>query len=103
MSEFEQELPKTAPGVVFSRVDEGGVLLSTDDEVYYGLNDVGAEIWEGLDHEETLDGLCARLEDRYPEVEPGTLRADVVELLGDLSELGLLSRAGTGKSRDEPA
>lgn len=103
MAETEYELPRTGSGVVFSRVDEGGVLLSTEDEVYYGLNEVGAEIWQGLDREETLEGLCSRLEERYPEVSSEELRADVLELLDELSELGLLAETGSRTNRDEPA
>lgn len=94
MTDAERQLPRPASGVVFSRIDEGGVLLSTEEEVYYGLNEVGAEVWELLDGEETRDGLCSRLEDRYPDVDPASLREDVGDLLGRLGELGLVVLEG---------
>lgn len=103
MSDTVTCLPNAAPAVVFTRVREGAVLLSTEDEVYYGLNEVGAAIWESLDREETLDGLCARLEERYPGVEPERIREDAEDLIRRLSDLGLVAPGDTERSRDAPA
>lgn len=103
MSHAVQDLPGTAPDVVFSRVREGGVLLSTEDEVYYGLNEVGAEVWESLEREETVQELLDRLEDRYPGVDPGRVRADVDDLLRRLAELGLLAEEAAGEREDASA
>ena len=35
-------LPHPSPAAIFKELDEGGVLLSTTDEVYFGVNPVGA-------------------------------------------------------------
>lgn len=95
------KLPRAGSEVVFSRIDGGGVLLSTEEEVYYGLNEVGAEVWELLDGEETRDALCSRLADRYPDADPTSLREDVAELLERLAELGLVVQGG--EPRGAPA
>lgn len=93
-TDAEGRLPRPASGVVYSRIGDGAVLLSTEEEVYYGLNEVGAEVWELLDGEETRDGLCSRLVDRYPEADPASLRQDVEDLLGRLDELHLVVPGG---------
>ena len=85
-----KRLPTKNPDVVFQRLDEGGVLLSTQSEVYFGLDPVGAVIWELLPPNlEALDTLLEALGDRYPEVAPATLRTDALEFLKALVEAGL--------------
>ena len=87
-------LPTPNCDVVYKRVMDGAVLLSTTDEVYYGLNVVGALVWEQLPPTLTrLDELCTRLTRRYPDVAADTIRADVVELLDDLLAHGLVHAA----------
>jgi hypothetical protein len=80
-----------SPEVIFREVEDGAVLLSTKDEVYFGLNRVGARIWGLLslqDHD--LDDLCQALADEYPEVGLESLQEDVSELLTQLQDLGLV-------------
>ena len=78
-------LPRPHPGVLFKTVSDGAVLLHVEEEVYFGLNDVGARIWQMLPPACTdLDDLCAQLSVVYTEVAPEILRADVLELLGQL-------------------
>ena len=86
------KLPNKNPDVVFRRVSEGAVLLSTTDEVYFGLNEVGAFIWEqldaGLENTAALGDALAR---EYPDVDASTIEADMHELLDELLRVGLLS------------
>jgi len=85
-------LPKPADGVIFRALDEGGVLLHARDEVYFGLNEVGARVWDLLPpRSATMDELVSALLADYPEVPPETIRGDVQELLDDLVEHGLLA------------
>ena len=88
-------LPHPHPAVVFRTVSEGAVLLQMEEEVYFGLNGVGGRIWQLLPPEcKDLDELCVRLHESYPDVEPATLRGDVVELLGQLKEHKLVVEPG---------
>ena len=41
-------LPVPNPKVLFKSMSDGAVLFSTDNEVYFGLNSVGARVWELL-------------------------------------------------------
>ena len=84
-------LPKPVVDVVFCEVENGAVLLHAAQEVYYGLNQVGAEIWQLLPPASAeIDGLLASLQTRYPEVPVTMLRDDVDALLTDLAAHGLV-------------
>ena len=84
-------LPIANPGVICKSVPDGAVLFSTTDEVYFGLNEVGARVWELLPPAtRTLDELCAAVQRHYPDVALGTIRTDVMELLDELASQGLV-------------
>ena len=85
-------LPVPNPKVLFKAMSDGAVLFSTDNEVYFGLNSVGARIWELLPPVcATFDELCTRLLAEYPEVPRRIIEADVKELLSDLSSHKLVA------------
>jgi hypothetical protein len=79
-------LPRPHPSVVFRVVSEGAVLLHTEDELYFGLNAVGAHVWELLTQCTSVDELCTDLGEMYPGVAPDTLKADVLELCQQLRQ-----------------
>ncbi len=86
-------LPKAVGEVVFCEVEDGAVLLHAAQEIYYGLNHVGAEIWQLLPPATpTLADLLAALQVRYPDVAVATLQDDVEALLADLAEHGLVEQ-----------
>ena len=79
-------LPVANPKVIFKALSDGAVLFSTEDEVYFGLNDVGAQVWALLPPAvATMDELCAAMAAHYPEVEPSVIRTDVTELMAELA------------------
>lgn len=85
-------LPVPDPAVIFRTLPDGAVLLHTATEVYYGLNVVGARVWELLPPAVLdLDELCAQLAAEYPDADPSEVRADVVELLDELRDAGLVT------------
>jgi len=83
-------LPIANPAVVYRALSEGAVLFSTTDEVYFGLNAVGSRVWELLGVHRTFDDLCAAIAQEYSDVDPDTIRADVDELLEELTGYGLV-------------
>lgn len=84
-------LPIPSPDVIHKAVADGAVLLSTKDEVYYGLNAVGTCIWERLPPVLThLDDLCVSVSKVYPDIDPRTIRTDAEQLIGELLAHGLL-------------
>jgi hypothetical protein len=87
-------LPRPHPGVLFKTVSDGAVLLHVEEEIYFGLNDVGTRIWQLLPPtSSSLEELCAELSRTYTDVALEILRADVLELLGQLEENQLVVAA----------
>lgn len=84
-------LPTPLPQVIFQRIDDGAVLFDPRAEIYFGLNEVGAKVWQFLDQASSVEALCERLAVDYPDVDRDTLRSDVVELLGQLASEGLVA------------
>lgn len=88
-----QALPTPVPGVLFQALDDGAVLLSPATELYFGLNHVGARVWELLPPAtSTLEELCARFREIYPDA-GDTLERDVAALLDQLLTEGLVNAA----------
>jgi hypothetical protein len=88
-------LARSCVHVLFQPVAEGGVLLDTRSETYFGLNAVGARVCELLPRHSSLESLCAELGREYAGVPTETLRTDVTELLDELVGLGLLEMPGS--------
>jgi Coenzyme PQQ synthesis protein D (PqqD) len=74
---------KPREGVIAKMVGAEMVLLDYDRGIYYGLNGIGARVWQLLAGGATIDEVIARLTDEY-DVARATLEADVAALLRDL-------------------
>jgi hypothetical protein len=74
---------------LFQEVGGEGVLLNLDTERYYVLDDVGMRMWQMLaddgDVTTALDQLLAEYD-----VDRATLSHDLIRLIGELEEAGLL-------------
>ena len=78
---------------------DGAVLFSPETEVYYGLNNVGSVIWELLRQRiSSVDLLCEAVHEQFPDATLEQIRADVLELLSDFSENGLVDSVDEGLS-----
>ena len=88
----ETALPSPAPGAIFRRLPEGGVLFSTETEVYFGVGIVGARIWELLPPaSRTVEEMVAILSSSYHDVPASTIRTDVERFLAELLSNGLVA------------
>ena len=87
-------LPSPSPSAIFKELDEGGVLLSTTDEVYFGINPVGARIWALLPPtSRTFGELCASLEQQYPDAGADRIRVDAQDFIEARLASGLVVAA----------
>jgi hypothetical protein len=68
------------------------VLLDLASESYFGLDAVGTRVWQLLNEGAGQDALVDTLLEEY-EVERKVLEKDISELLGRLSEAGLIEIA----------
>jgi len=99
----ETTLPAPSPGAVFKRLPEGGVLFSTETEVYFGVGAVGARIWELLPPAtQTVEELVAILAAKYNDVSADQIRSDVEQFLSELLANGLVTRVAPRAERDRP-
>ena len=84
-------VPTPNDSVIFRRLETGAVAYDSAAEVYYGLNEVGATIWELLGEPDmTLEILIARLGSTYPDADATRLRDDTDALIASLAAFGLL-------------
>jgi hypothetical protein len=81
--------PRPADGVVFNRVGDELVLLDLNRGVYYGLDPIGARIWQLLSEGVEEAEIVERLREEY-EAERETLAADLAGLIAELRGCGLL-------------
>ena len=71
-------------------VDQEVVILSVERGSYYGLDDIGSEIWQRLANAVRVDALCASLTEKY-DADRATIERDVLHLLEKLAAEGLIS------------
>ncbi len=75
--------------------DLGGevAILNLDAGMYYGLDDVGARVWQLAQEPTKVAGIQSRILEEY-DVEPERGRREIFELLQELVEEGLLEVRG---------
>jgi len=71
-------------------VDNEIVILSIKRGAYYGLNDVGSDIWQRLAAPVRVDALCDLLAEKY-NADRATIERDVLALLEKLMAEGLVT------------
>jgi len=74
---------------VYCNVEDEMVLLGMEDGIYYGLNPVGAFIWEHIKEPKTIAQVRDAILAEY-EVEKGECERDLLELLQEMTEKGLV-------------
>lgn len=98
-SDRDFELPTPSPSVIFKPLDDGGVLLSTTDEVYFGVNGVGARIWSLLPPAtRTFAEMCSVLASEFPDVDITRIRRDALDFVNDVVGAGLATASSGGAS-----
>ena len=77
---------------IAASVDREIVILSVERGSYYGLDEIGSEIWQKLESPVRVDSLCDALVAKY-EADRSTIERDVLALLEKLAAEGLVSVA----------
>jgi hypothetical protein len=80
---------KISDNVLFQQINNECVLLDMDSEQYFGLNDVGARIWQILSEDGDTEKALSLLLAEY-ETDEITLRTDMVNLLTELGNEKLI-------------
>jgi len=74
---------------VYTNLEDEVVILSLKDGVYYGLNPVGAQIWNLIQEPRSVQEILEILLSQF-EVEPKRCEEDVLKLLQELASRGLI-------------
>jgi|SRR6185503_11515117 hypothetical protein len=74
---------------VAANLDGEVAILDLDKGLYFGLQDVGAHVWEALQKPQSVEDLCATILAHF-DVEPEVCRADLVKFLASLHEIGMI-------------
>lgn len=77
--------------VLSAEVDDDVVALQADRGFAYGMEEVTAAVWRALEQPVTVDELVTTLR-AYYEVSEAECRADLTELLDEMSREGLIEK-----------
>lgn len=77
---------------IANTVGEEMVVLHLSNGTYFGLDPVGALLWESLSHGELPSHACEVILSRY-EIDRETVENDLREFLGELAEGDLIVQA----------
>jgi len=77
--------------VLISHLQDEAVILNLDNERYYGLDDVGTRFLSVVTTSESIESAYDRLRGEY-DVDPDILRNDLLALIENLIDRGLLIR-----------
>jgi len=99
------DTPAFSPGTVVvaardqvsADLEGEAVILNLGDGVYYGLDGVGARVWELLREPRSVDDLAAAVAAEY-QVDRASALADLLALLDEMAGRGLVEPAA-GTSR----
>lgn len=78
-----------AADVLSSDVGSEQVVLNLADGLYYGLDEVGGEIWKLLQTPVSVGAICRTIVEKY-DVDAERCRRDVTKLLGELAARRLI-------------
>lgn len=81
------------PQVMARQVGEETVILNLEGGIYYGLDPVGARMWQLMGEGRALAEICEVMLAEY-EVERGVLEKDILRIAGELMDQGLITLAG---------
>jgi hypothetical protein len=88
----ESSMPRRTPAVVEQRADDSLVLVHIDTGRFYALEGTGDRIRHLCDGQNTLEHIIATVSAQFG-VDPRIVRADALELLGELAREGLIDDA----------
>jgi hypothetical protein len=75
--------------VLYQDLEDEVVLLNMANQQYYGLNEVGTQMWKYLMEVGDVAAASARLSSEY-EADASVIRADMSALIKELLDAGLL-------------
>ena len=84
-----QDTVQVSENAVFRELDGEAVILNLETGTYFGLNESGTRMWNLVQQHGALQKVLEALQQEY-NVPPETLREDLLRLVCQLHEKGLL-------------
>jgi len=81
--------PRTRADVVFRRTPDGGMLIDLSSSACFGVNRVGADIWEQLAAGRSIDEIASSLAAEY-RLDRVLAERDVLRICEEMCSTGLL-------------
>jgi hypothetical protein len=97
MSGISLKTVEIADSVLYQCIDNEVVLLNMSDQRYFGLDDVGARMWQLMIEQHDMNKVAEHLQTEF-DVEPAVLKRDLEHLAQELLQLGLLKSGCEGDS-----
>ena len=85
----EQSMVVAAPDLTTAYLDGEAVILDVNSGQYYGLNEVGARIFELVEQPSSVDRIIGLLTDEYS-VQGDDVKADLLAFLNDMAKKELI-------------
>jgi PqqD family protein of HPr-rel-A system len=76
-------------GLLHSELDDATVVFDPTEGTYYSLNEVGALVLKLIREPADVEGIVSQITERF-QVAPEECRDDVIELLAQLADAGLV-------------
>lgn len=92
MADLLQSRWRISDQAIANAVADETVILHLGNGTYYGLDPIGAQLWEALQSGEPPASICPRLLEAY-DVEPAQLEDDLRALIGELAANELIEPA----------
>lgn len=89
MSEVHPVSFEIGESVIFQKLNDEIVVLNLENQNYFGLDDVGAQMWESLLEHKSVPSIVQELSCRYA-VDEVTLAKDLEALVVKLLDAGLI-------------
>ena len=90
-----QDSIQISEDAVFRELDGGVVILNLDTGIYFGLNPTGTRIWNLIAQHGSLQKAFETMTEEY-EAPTESLENDILQLVGQLCEKGLVSASPHG-------
>jgi len=81
------------PDILISELSGESVILNLKSECYFGLDEMGTRMWTALTTAESVQAAYERLLAEY-DVSEEQLKQDLIDLVGKLTEQGLVEVTG---------
>ena len=90
MKEFKDKIISRSEGIVFNKLDDELVMMSIANSEYYGLDNIGAQIWEIIEQPVSFNEIVTLLIKKY-DVSEENCSADVQKFLSELLGKNLIT------------